>query len=68
MLNYRHTLTTLNSELKKANRTETAEYAYSEAGNTVYRMTEPGAENCRVECGIYYSKSDLVEQVNEMIE
>lgn len=69
MLNYRHSINTINKTLKAAKKNETIEYAYSEAGKTVYRMLEPADTKNNVrECGIYYSKSDIVEAVNHILK
>ena len=67
-LNYRHSLNTLNKNLAESNINESVEFAYAQSGKDVYRLLEPGKmKNHVVECGIYYSKSDLVEYVNSQI-
>jgi len=67
-LNYRHSIKTLNIQLRKAGKKERVEFKHAQAGNDVYRVIEPCDNfNSSCECGIYYTKTDLVEFVSDTI-
>ncbi len=64
MFNYRHSLQTINNTLKGYK----VEFAYAQAGRDVYRLCEFDKDyNKFIECGLYYTKSDLVNDCNKLI-